>query len=120
MSRRPVTRVTLVDQLRTAIRQSGLSAYQLGEAAGCHRATITRFVAGQAGLTLDVAAAIAEVLGLRLVESGRRRSTRVSERAAAPVVRRRGLGARVERVGPDVEDPGELAGELLGDVAPPE
>jgi plasmid maintenance system antidote protein VapI len=63
------TRTGLVsDQLRQAILAYG-TAYSLAATASVNRATITRFLAGKSALTLDSVDRLAEVLGLRLVQS---------------------------------------------------
>lgn len=56
----------LREQLRAAIRASGLSASALGRLAGVHRATLTRFLQGKRGIGLDTAAALAVALKLTL------------------------------------------------------
>jgi transcriptional regulator with XRE-family HTH domain len=60
------------DLIRQAVAARGLSGAELARAAGVHPATVTRFLAGASGLTLDSFDAIAAALGLRLVETGRR------------------------------------------------
>lgn len=62
------------DQLREAIAREP-SMYGLAAQAGVPRQSISRFVAGGRGLTLESADRIAEALGLRLVQ-GRRRNKR--------------------------------------------
>jgi plasmid maintenance system antidote protein VapI len=63
------TRAGLVsDQLRQAILGYG-TAYSLAAAANVNRATVTRFLAGKTALTLESVDRLAEVLGLRLVQS---------------------------------------------------
>jgi len=64
------------DQLRIAIVAYG-SGYALAAAAGVHRSVVCRFLAGRS-VTVDTVDALAEVLGLRLVQS---RSARRRKRA---------------------------------------
>ena len=59
-------RVDLSEQLRRAIRDSGLTPYRIATDAGVDRAVMTRFVNGDRGLTLDTASRITEYLGLEL------------------------------------------------------
>jgi plasmid maintenance system antidote protein VapI len=56
------------DHLRQAILAYG-SAYSLAGTAGVDRATISRFLAGKSALSLETVDRLAEVLGLRLVQS---------------------------------------------------
>lgn len=59
-------RVDLSEQLRRAIKESGLTPYRIATDAGVDRAVMTRFVNGSRGLTLDTASRIADYLGLEL------------------------------------------------------
>jgi transcriptional regulator with XRE-family HTH domain len=52
--------------LRRAIRDSGLSYLKLEQETGVHRASVSRFVAGDRSLRLDVADKLAAYLGLTL------------------------------------------------------
>ncbi len=52
--------------LRRAIRDSGLSYLKLEQETGVHRASVSRFVAGERSLRLDVADKLAAYLGLTL------------------------------------------------------
>jgi transcriptional regulator with XRE-family HTH domain len=63
----------LGQQLQRAIEGSGRSAYDLSRAADVDPGGLSRFLSGQADLKLDTAARLADVLGLRLVDDGRRR-----------------------------------------------
>jgi transcriptional regulator with XRE-family HTH domain len=60
----------LDDQLRQAIKDSGLSPLELAERCGVANPIIYRFVNGVRGLSLSSAAKIAEVLGLELRAKG--------------------------------------------------
>lgn len=54
------------NQLREAILKSGRSFYSIGQGSGTAQPVVSRFVRGKRGITLEVAARIAEHLGLRL------------------------------------------------------
>lgn len=56
----------LVEALRTAIRESGRTHYDLGKAAGVTPAQIDRFMAGERDLRLETAGRIAAALNLEL------------------------------------------------------
>jgi len=59
---------TMSDILRTAIGESGLSAYRIAKDTGLVVTSIIRFVNGETSLRLDKADALAEYLGLELVK----------------------------------------------------
>ena len=65
----------LRDQLRDAIRSSGLSLNQLGECCGVDRGRLSRFMRGERGLSLESVEVICKALGLCLTASkpGRRK-----------------------------------------------
>ena len=65
MAKRPKT-TTLADQLRTAIKTCGRSRYALSQETGIEQSTLSRFVNGKGGMSLDTADAIAKALGLKL------------------------------------------------------
>jgi plasmid maintenance system antidote protein VapI len=56
----------LADQLRPAIAGCGMSLNQLAEAAGVHKAQLSRFMRAERSLTLPAAAKLCTYLGLRL------------------------------------------------------
>jgi plasmid maintenance system antidote protein VapI len=56
----------LTEQLRRAIRASGLSAFRIATDANVDRAIMSRFVSGGRGITLNTAGRIARYLGLEL------------------------------------------------------
>ena len=60
----------LSDQVRAAIRDSGLSRYAICKAAGIDQAAMSRFMAGKTNLTLTSVDALAVVLGLEIVQRG--------------------------------------------------
>ena len=56
----------LAEQLRAAIRESGVSRYGLAKQTGLSYAVVHRFVAGERDITLATATKITDVLGLEL------------------------------------------------------
>jgi len=61
------------EQLRQAIERSELSRYAIGQAAGIDKATLSRFMAGKVGLSLESIDKIVSVLDLRLEAAKRSR-----------------------------------------------
>jgi transcriptional regulator with XRE-family HTH domain len=57
----------LVDQLRRAIANCGLSLNQLADATGVHKAQLSRFMRAERSLNLTAAAKLCLHLGLHLV-----------------------------------------------------
>ena len=60
------------DQLRELIGRSGLSEYELAKRAGVSRSNLSRFRSGTTHLSLPSLDRVAEVLGLKLIGTGRR------------------------------------------------
>lgn len=58
----------LVEVIKAAIKKSGLSLNELSRQAGVAVPQISRFVSGERGLTVAVAAKLCEALHLRLVD----------------------------------------------------
>jgi transcriptional regulator with XRE-family HTH domain len=56
------------DQLREVIAARGLSGYAVATAAGLNPAIISRWIGGERGLSSESLDAVAEALGVRLVE----------------------------------------------------
>jgi len=54
------------DQLREAVKASGISRYRLWKLTGIDQAVLCRFVAGKAGMALDNFDELCRVLGLEL------------------------------------------------------
>jgi plasmid maintenance system antidote protein VapI len=65
--------MTLSEQLRSFIRQSGLSAYALARVSDVDRAQISRFIRGERALTLPAVDRLCKVLQLELRQSRRTR-----------------------------------------------
>jgi len=59
----------MTETLRTAIRDSGLSAYRISKDTGLVVTSIIRFVEGETSLRLDKADVLAEYLGLELLKT---------------------------------------------------
>jgi transcriptional regulator with XRE-family HTH domain len=60
------SRIKLTDQLRTAIKASDKSMGQIARESGIDIATISRFMHGKGGLSMDGLDRIADSLGVRL------------------------------------------------------
>ncbi len=61
-------RKLLSDQLRQAVRDSGLSRYAICKATGIDQSTMSKFLAGRVGLGLESIDRLADFLGLKLVK----------------------------------------------------
>src|SRR5215210_3041439 len=70
-------------QLREAIERSGLTAYAVGRRAGVDPGVVQRFVTGERDIRMGTADKLCEVLGLRLVEDGRRKKGRPARPSVA-------------------------------------
>ena len=64
-------RVKLSDQVRRAVDASGLTRYRICKTLGIAESTLSRFMAGQGGLSMEYLDALADLLGLDIV-SGKR------------------------------------------------
>lgn len=56
----------LIDQLRRAIKESGLSRYAISKATGIDQAQLSNLMSGKAGLGLDNIEKLMNYLGLEL------------------------------------------------------
>lgn len=61
------------DAVRSAIAESGLSAYALGQLAGVSRSVVSDFVAKRRSLTLETLDLVAPHLGLKVTYPSRRK-----------------------------------------------
>jgi len=78
----------LSDQIRQAIRDSGVSPYQLAKTAGISSSVLSRFLNGGSGLTLTTLDSLADVLGFQVTPSVQR----------IPLPRKRGRQRKVEKM----------------------
>jgi transcriptional regulator with XRE-family HTH domain len=60
---------TLTDQIREAVRRSELSHYEICRQTGINKASMSRFINGQKGLSLAHLDKLAELLGLRITST---------------------------------------------------
>jgi len=63
-----------LDSVREAVRTSGMSRYYLAQQSGVDEASLSRFVRGKSGLSMESLDAVAEVLGLGVTARGDRSS----------------------------------------------
>jgi plasmid maintenance system antidote protein VapI len=63
MSDRPAD---MIEQLKEAIAECGISRYGLSQASGVEQSALSRFMSGERGLSLESAARLASVLNLEL------------------------------------------------------
>jgi transcriptional regulator with XRE-family HTH domain len=61
--------LTLVDQIREAVRESGMGIRELGRVSGVDPSRISRFMRGQSSIDVAAASAICEALGYELTKS---------------------------------------------------
>ena len=67
-------RVRLSDQIRRAVDDCGITRYAIYKATGIDQGTLSRFVAGAAGMSLDNLDRLANLLDLNITTGKRRRS----------------------------------------------
>lgn len=60
---------TIIDQLKQAIRESGLTNYRIAKDAGVAQITLDRFVSGERDLRGATLAKLAKALGLELTKT---------------------------------------------------
>ena len=65
---------TFSDGLRRVIKTCGKSRYQIWKETGIHQATLSRFVLGKRGLSMDVLDTLADCLGLTVTVKSKRKS----------------------------------------------
>lgn len=59
-------RLSLSDELRQAIEQSGVSRYSIWQQTGIDQGSLSKFMDGERGLSIESIDAIAELLGLHI------------------------------------------------------
>ncbi len=57
------------DQIRKAVEESGMTRYAIFKATGIDQGTLSKFVHGQVGLSMDSLDVLADILGLEVVAS---------------------------------------------------
>ena len=67
-------RVRLSDQIGQAVDDCGMTRYAIWKATSIDQATLSRFVTGAAGLSLDNLDRLADLLDLNITTGKRRRS----------------------------------------------
>ena len=68
MTKKRSKQPTLIsDQLRAAVRDSGMSAYAICKLADVDKSSISRFLSGERQLSMEAADRVCEVLGLKLL-----------------------------------------------------
>jgi transcriptional regulator with XRE-family HTH domain len=67
-------RVKLSDQIRQAVDASGVSRYRISKTLGIAESTMSRFMAGKGGLSMEYIDDLADLLNLDL-KTGKRRQT---------------------------------------------
>jgi transcriptional regulator with XRE-family HTH domain len=66
-------KVPLSDQIRAAVERSDLSRYRICQETGIDKGSMSRFMSGDVGLSLDALDRLADLLDLRLTTSPKRR-----------------------------------------------
>jgi transcriptional regulator with XRE-family HTH domain len=69
-------RIKLSEQIRRAVDACGLSRYRICKELGIAESTLSRFMSGQGGLSMEYLDQLAELLDLRLQGSEGRRKER--------------------------------------------
>jgi transcriptional regulator with XRE-family HTH domain len=62
---------TLSDQLKPLIDRSGMTRYRICKEIGLSESTMSRFMAGERGLSMEVLDRLFPLLGLRVIENDR-------------------------------------------------
>jgi transcriptional regulator with XRE-family HTH domain len=66
-------RAKLSEQIRRAVDASGLTRYRICKQLGIAESTMSRFMSGQGGLSMEYLDRLAELLDLRIEAGGSRR-----------------------------------------------
>jgi len=66
-------RTKLSDQVRQAVDASGLTRYRICKELGIAESTMSRFMSGQGGLSMEVLDKLADLLGLGIKTARRRK-----------------------------------------------
>ncbi len=70
--RKKKTRIS--DQIRAAIKSADVTRYRIELETGIDKATLSRFMAGKGGMTVDTLDKLGEYLGLEIVEKRTKRT----------------------------------------------
>jgi hypothetical protein len=73
-------REKLSDEVRRAIVESGQSRYAICKAVGLAQATMSRFMGGQGGLSMETLDALADLLDLHVTQGGANKRKKGSRR----------------------------------------
>ena len=65
-------RLSLSDELRQAIEQSGLSRYSIWQQTGIDQGSLSKFMDGERGLGMESIDKLADLLGLHIAAESRR------------------------------------------------
>ncbi len=66
-------RVRLSEQIRRAVATSGLSQYRISKELGVAESTISRFMSGKGGLSMEFLDVLADLLDLNITAARKRR-----------------------------------------------
>jgi transcriptional regulator with XRE-family HTH domain len=77
----PRRAATISDQLRSVIASRRLTAYAIAQEAGIAPSTLSRFLAGERGLTTQTLDVVCDALGLELKPTRRGLGTRAGNQA---------------------------------------
>jgi transcriptional regulator with XRE-family HTH domain len=66
-------RLSLSDQIRQAVEASGMSRYRICKTLRVAESTMSRFMTGKGGLSMEVLDALADLLKLNITTARRRR-----------------------------------------------
>ncbi len=70
------TRIKLSDQIRQAVDASGLSRYRISKTLGIAESTMSRFMSGPGGLSMEYLDGLADLLDLNITAGKARRKKR--------------------------------------------
>jgi len=62
--------LSVTDQIRRHVRECGLSAYAIGKATGIDKATLSKFLAGERGISAKALDRLGELLEFEIVRHG--------------------------------------------------
>ena len=66
-------RKQLLDQVRTAVANSGLTLYEIAKRTGIAQSSLSRFMRAERGLSIESLEMLAPVIGLSIVVTGTQR-----------------------------------------------